>query len=204
MTKSLLVTLVLFLGFFTGCDGFLGSEPSFVVIDDGELTPVRVAPDAPPLERMEATFWIVRGQWREVEIRYASGGYSGKCIRLIVPPDAPLRHADGRVFAMGDSALVTLRVIDPELYLFEFDPAGLRFNPAAPARIEIRYRWVSADANGDGRIDAADASFVRTFRLWRQERQSEPWVEVPSERDEVNQEVHADVNGFTRYMLASD
>lgn len=204
MIKSLSVALVLSFGLLAGCDGFLGSEPNFVVIDDGELIPVRVAPDAPPLERMEATFWIVRGQWREVEIRYTANGYSGKCIRLIVPPDAPLRHADGRVFEMGDSALVTLRVIDPELYLFEFDPAGLRFNPAAPARIEIRYRWLAADANGDGRVDAADASFVRTFRLWRQERRSEPWVEVPSERDEENQEVHADVDGFTRYMLASD
>jgi hypothetical protein len=204
MTRRQFAPLAFLLASLGACDGFPGSDPNFALVEDGELIPVKVAPDAPPLETMEATFWIVRGQWREVEIRYATDGYNGKCIRFIVPPDAPLRHADGRVFEMGDSALVTLRVIDPELYLFEFDPEGMRFNPAAPARVEIRYRWIAADANGDGRVDAADGVFVKTFSLWRQERSRDPWVEVPSERDEENQEIHADVDGFTRYMLASD
>ncbi len=204
MTRRPFVPLALLVAFLSACDGFLTSEPRFAVIEDGKLTPVKVDPNAPPLERMEATFWIVRGEWREVEIRYAAPGYSGKCIRFIVPPDAPLRHPDGRVFQQGDSALVTLRVIDPELYLFEFDPDGLRFNPAAPARVEIRYAWIAADANGDGVVNSLDQNFVKTFTLWRQERVTQPWVEVPSERDEENQEIHADVDGFTRYMLASD
>jgi hypothetical protein len=205
MLKPAIVRLALLLPLaLAGCDGFMTAESSNPV-DDGLLTAVRVAPDAPPLETTEVSFWIVRGEEREVQISYGTGsGYRSKCVRFIVPADGPLRHADGSVFAVGDSARVTVRVVDHELFLFEFDPAGLRFNPSHPARIEVRYRWMADDLNGDGTVDADDQALASDFGLWKQEATGQPWTEVPSARDEEIQELHADLTGFTRYMLASD
>jgi hypothetical protein len=187
-----------------GCDGFLSPEPA-PGVENGSLTVVRVAPDAPTLDQTEITFWMVRGEQREVEIRYLLvNGYNGKCLRLVIPAEAPLRDAEGRNIAPGDSVQVTVRVLDPELFLFELEPAGLLLNPAHPARLEIRYRWMSLDVNGDGRVDAKDDLLAGSFRLWAQNPETLRWSSVPSTRLSNIQEIHAPISVFTRYALASD
>ncbi|MEX2571308.1 MAG: hypothetical protein WD737_08370 [Gemmatimonadota bacterium] len=188
----------------TGCDSFLSPEAA-TVVPDGELPVARVAPDAPPLNATEVSFWAVRGEAREVEIRYATeAGYNGKCLRFVVPAQALLRHADGSVVEPGDSVQITVRVLDPQQFLFEFDPGGLRFDAAHPARLEVRYRWADDDVNGDGAVDDRDAEDLERLQLWRQESPGEPWTKLPSTHLAGIQEVHADITGFTRYALASD
>jgi hypothetical protein len=184
------------------CDGILDSEGNATL--ESRLTFVRVAADAPPLEAMEVSFWVVRGQDRQVEIRYANGTYNGKCLLFRVPAAAPLRHPDGRAFADGDSARVTIRVVDADRFAFHFDPAGLRFDPDHPAELEVRYVWRDADHNGDGVVDAADERIEREFGFWRQERAGDPWVRVATTRVGDLMEARARITGFTVYALAAD
>jgi hypothetical protein len=198
--RLLPVLLAAMLG--AGCDGILESRRD--TLAESRLTFIRVAPDAPPLGAVEVSFWIVRGQDREVEIRYQNGQYSGKCLLFRVPAAAPLRHADGRPFAAGDSALVTIRVVDAERFVFHFEPGGLRFDPNHPAELEVRYRWMDPDHNGDGVVNAADERIERAFGFWRQERPGEPWTRVATTRLPDALEARARVTGFTIYALAAD
>lgn len=206
MNRRILHTILLLpvlLG-LASCEGLLSPESSPSVSDD-ELTIVRVDPDAPPLSATEVSFWAVRGEERAVEIRYAAaGGYNGKCLRFVVPAESLLRDSEGRMISPGDSIRITVRVEDPNLYLFEFDPGGVRFNPAHPARLEIRYSWIAEDANGDGVVDERDRAIADGFGIWRQERRGEPWARIPSRRLYEIQEIHADITGFTRYAMAQD
>jgi hypothetical protein len=202
MMKRALLVLFLVLP-AAGCGDFLVPPPALSRAD-AEITIVRVAANAPPLTATEVSFWAVRGQDREVEIRYENGGYSGKCMRFVVPAQAPLRHANGAPVQVGDSVLVTVRVLDPRLFLFEFDPGGLIFDPAHPARLEIRYRWLAEDTNGDGVVDQRDEQLARNFGLWRQEKVGAAWSPIPALRLGAEMEIHADITGFTRYALASD
>jgi hypothetical protein len=202
-SSSSLLALLLAL-FSAGCDGFLSPQASLEV-EDGLLTIVHVAPDAPPLEGTEVSFWMVRGQRSEVEIRYLSGGgYNGKCFRLVIPAEAPLRQPDGQLIAPGDSVYVTVRVLNTELFLFELAPAGLTLNPAHPAELEVRYRWMADDANGDGQVDAEDERIANSFGVWEQSLSSLRWSSIPSTRRSEIEEVHSTVTLFTRYALASD
>ena len=189
----------------TSCDSLFSPEQA-TGVENNRLTVVRVDPDAPPLEQASVTFWLVRGQPTEVEIRYLlQDGYDGKCLRLVIPAEAPLRHADGRMIAAGDSVQVTVRVIDPALFLFEIDPAGVQLNPAHPARLEIRYRWIAQDTDGDGLVNERDNALSNRFRLWAQDPESQLWSAVPSAaRFSDIQEIHAPITTFTRYALASD
>jgi hypothetical protein len=187
-----------------GCDSVFAPRND-LVLEESDIDVLDVAPNAPPLLRTEVKFWAVRGQSREVELRYAAAaGYSGKCLRFVVPGDALLRNANGAIIERGDSVEITIRVVDTKEFLFEFDPGGIRFDPAHPARLEIRYRWAVADLNGDGVVDATDENISRQLAIWRQERVGDDWVKIPSQRLEAIQEVHADITGFTRYALASD
>lgn len=191
MRRHAMIPVLLPLLLAVGCEGFLTPRPVESVAED-DLTVIRVAPDAPPLMATEASFWAVRGEAREVEIRYdAASGYNGKCLRFVVPANALLRNADGSVIAPGDSVLITVRVTDPALFLFEFEPAGLRFDPSHPARLEVRYRW----------RDETQPT-PATFGIWRQERGGAPWVQLPSTRFDEMDEIHADIGGFTRFAVA--
>lgn len=187
-----------------GCSEIFG--PSTTVVKDGGLTIISVAPDAPPLEALTVSFWAKRGEDREVEIRYVyASGTTGKCLRFVVPANALLRRPDGRRVQEGDSVQITIRVDDPDLFLFEFDPGGVRFDPSRPARLEVRYTYASLDLNGNGIVgDPEDFEIRSRFGLWKQERAGDAWHQIGSSRDEARRELQADITGFTRYALAAD
>lgn len=169
------------------------------VVDESQLTFVRVDPAAPPLDALEVSFWAVRGEERQVQITYDSGPYgNGKCLLFRVPEDAvPLGVAP------GDSVQVTIRVMDASEFRFEFQPQGLQFDPAHPARLEIRYRWADPDFDGDGDVDPRDLLLSETFGLWKLTG-AETWERVPADRRRDVLEIHAPIVGFTQYALATD
>lgn len=195
--KHLLSAALLLAVLAAGCE----RTPTGVPAD--RLVFIRVAPGAPELEAHEVAFWAVKGENREVEIRYRPrpGESSGeRCLRFRVPGDALLRDADGRSFRDGDSVRITIRVADYRHFHFEFLPAGLRFDPRRPAELRVAYQFADPDFNGDGVVDGRDEDFE--FGFWRQERAGLPWRRIGSVRVRDLEEVRAELDGFTRYALA--
>lgn len=182
----------------TACNE-ISAPKSREFVPDGELPILPVSADAPPLFQTTVSFWAVRGEARVVEMNYDAGyagaAGNGKCLRFVVPATA----LDGTGVAAGDSVMITIRAINTAQFLFEFEPAGMQFNPAAPARLEIRYRW--ADRNGDGVANELDGG---RLALYRQERPGMVWERIPSTQRNDIQEIHATINHFTLYALATE
>ncbi|HUE96821.1 MAG TPA: hypothetical protein VMN39_09180 [Longimicrobiaceae bacterium] len=188
----------------SGCSEIFG--PGTTTVPDGELTIIAVRSDAPALEALEVSFWAKKGEDREVQIRYEyANGTTAKCLRFIVPSDALSRAPNGRHLVTGDSVEIKIQVLDPHLFLFEFNPGRLQFDPKNPARMEVRYTYASLDLNGNGiEGDPEDLAIRERFGLWKQERPGGIWARIGSRRDEDRMELYADINGFTRYALAAD
>ena len=195
---------LLLLPLLAACADLLGTGGDGTVPDD-RLRFVRAAPDAPPLDAEVVSFWARPDATRGVAIRYVGVAYKyALCMEFTVPAGALLRHPDGRRVQPGDSVLVTVRAVDPERFLFQFEPAGLRFDAANPARLRVSYWWADPDYDGNGVVDERDARAERNVALWRQEATPEPWHRVPMTRNAVEREVEAPIEGFTRYALASN
>lgn len=181
-----------------GCErGGTDSPPG--VVPDAQFVVVRQASNAPSLAAREATFWAKAGDNAEVRIPYTTGE---NCLEFKIPGNGLLRRPDGTAFRRGDSIQVTIRVLDPNSFKFEFQPSGLRFDPGHPAELRMRYRYADPDLNGDGRVDSADES--SRLAIWRQEADGQPWVRIGTVRDADADEVRADLQGFTKYAMASN
>lgn len=179
-----------------------GSPSGPEQLPEGKLAFIRAAADAPPLEATQMQVWAKAGEGRRIEIKYTKvGEYGGdKCLEFDIPGDALLTRPDGTRFAKGDSVLITVRVIDPAAFKFEFSPSGLRFNSNHPAELRISYKWADPDLNGDGRVDDRDRGF--SFEIWKQETDGGQWFKVGTSRDHDLQELRADITGFTKYAMA--
>lgn len=170
-----------------------------------ELIFLRNLPGAPPLERTEVSFWAVAGDNAEVEIRYAptpDDPDGDEWLEFKVPGNGLLRRPDGRAFARGDSVRITIRVVDPEVFNFEFEPAGLVFDPDHPAELEVSFRYADPDYDGDGDEDEDDEEVDRTFGFWRQEAPGSPWRSIGTVRIDDLEEAEAEIERFSRYALA--
>ena len=194
-TIALTALAALLLG---GCE-WGGTDNPPPVVPDNQFVVVRQAPDAPALAAQEATFWAKAGDNAEVRIRYTTGE---NCLEFKIPGNGLLRRPDGTAFRRGDSIQITIRVLDPNAFKFEFQPSGLRFDPEHPAELRMRYQYANPDLNGDGRVDAADER--SRLGLWRQEADGQPWVSLGTIRDAELREVRADLQGFTKYAMASN
>lgn len=179
-----------------GCDDdgvANGNEPE--VRNETDLEFVRVRADAPPLETTDTSFWAVRGEKRELEIRFTGQGGPGtgsRFLRFEVDDDALLRRPDGRPFAPGDSVLIRVS-IETSRFLASFEPSGLEFDPGEPAELEIDYELAEDDFLGVEELE---------IDLWRQEQAGEPWERIGSVQVEDLDEIEAEILGFTRFALA--
>lgn len=160
------------------------------------------------LERDSVSFWAYPDRATQVEIRYVSAGVylngNTKCLLFRVPAGSLLRHPNGRRVEPGDSVRITIGVANDRQYNFRFQPSGLRFNPGAPAQLEIRYRWANPDFNSDGVVDARDAEAAAEISVWHQSAPGERWFEVPTLRIADGVEARTAVFGFSQYALATD
>ncbi len=103
---------------------------------------------------------------------------------------------------MQDSVRITIRVVDPALLLFEFEPAGLRFSPAEPAQLEIEYAEADDDLDEDGDVDAEDEALEGEIYVWRQRNPGDPFERLFTLRFEDLDELEADIPGFSRFAIA--
>ena len=169
-----------------------------------ELTILHLGDTSPPLFNPEESFWAVRGEDREVRIFFQDdvGGAGEEYLRLRIDAPSLLAYPDGTPFAIDDSVLVTVRVVDPAQLLFELEPSGLRFSPLAPAELKIHYDQADDDLDDDGDVDVEDEALELTLSIWRQESPGDPFVRLGSLLVDDIEEIEAELEGFSRYALA--
>src|SRR3954454_20183459 len=176
----------------------------------GDSTPeqdfnlIRLAQTSPPILNPEQSFYAVRGQDRELRISFQdpSGGEGEEFLRLRVRPNSLRALPDGSPIAAGDSVLITVRIVDPANILFEMEPSGLAFAPDEPAELKIHYNHADHDFNEDGSVDVVDAEIKTRLAIWRQELANGPFVKLGSVNVEEQEEINADIQGFSRYAIS--
>jgi hypothetical protein len=97
--------------------------------------------------------------------------------------------------------LITLTVVDTTSLVVDFQPQGLRFAAAAPAKLTFGYAETDPDLDFDGTVDDDDAALEATLGIGRQEMSSDPFQPIPSQADTLADQVRADIDGFTRYAV---
>ena len=169
-----------------------------------ELTVARLSPDAPPLESSTVSFWAVKGEQAEQKLYFLDdqGQRGEEYLSLKLDDESLLSRPDGSAIAEGDSVLITITVEDPALLLFELQPSGLKFSPADPAELKIRYAHADDDLNEDGTVDGEDDHIESILGIWRQELPGDPFIRLGSVKVEGQEELEAELTGFSRYAIA--
>jgi len=166
---------------------------------------LRAAANAPTIANPVVKFYAKKGRKQTVFMLYhARPGRrdSTDLIRFRVREQSLLRRPDGTLIHAGDSVLITLRLVDPVRLIVDFQPAGLRFNPNAPADLRIRWNETNPDVNRDGAVNQQDANLLPRLKIWRRENSTEPWARTPSIVNVPSEECELDLTGFTRYAVA--
>ena len=181
-----------------------GGPDSGGVKPPGELTIIRLPAGSPPIWNPVESFYAKKGTDRELRIYFEddAGGQGEEYLRLRVDAASLLARPDGSLFAVGDSVLITVRVVDPQQIYFEFEPSGLRFNPAMPAELKIEYAETGGDLDDDGDTDSDDTAIEQVIDLWRQEQVGQDFVKLGAVKIEELDEIEAEILGFTRYAIA--
>ena len=181
-----------------------GSPDNGGVRPPGELTIIRLPAGSPPIWNPVATVYAKKGTDSDLRIYFqdTNGGQGEEYLRLRVDAGSLLARPDGSLFAVGDSVLITVRVVDPQQIYFEFEPSGLRFNPAMPAELRIEYAETGGDLDDDGDTDSDDDAIENVIDLWRQEQVGQDFVKLGAVKIEELDEIEAEILGFTRYAIA--
>ncbi len=188
----------------------LACSESTAPSDDTDLRPpaelniLQLAQNAPPLFNPIISFYAIRGEDREGRIFFqdAGGGRGNEYLRLKIDGASLLTHPDGTPFAVGDSILITVTVVDVQQILFELEPSGLRFDPLQPVELEIDYGEADDDFNEDGVVNAADDEIEDVLAIWRQETPGGVFERLGSVTIKDLEEIEADLLGFSRYAIA--
>jgi hypothetical protein len=192
-------TLVVLLG--VSCSD--GTSPEPEVRETTELRFLRPAPNAPDFAETTVRFIARHGEDSEVRIRYAvAPGEFEEFVRFRVRDESLLAYPDGRPFGPGDEIEITVRVVDLNRLIVEFEPSGLRFSPSRPAELTFKYNHTDPDRDGDGDVDANDSQIESLLSIWRQEAPGEPWTKLVSKVEFEIDEIEADITGFTGYAFA--
>ncbi len=171
---------------------------------EDQLPVLGIRSDAPPLETTDTSFYAKKGEFRSLFVYFTdgAGGRGSEYFRLEVGPDALLARPDGTPIVLGDSVLITVRVVDPARILFDLQPDGLRFNALAPAHMIVHYTEANPDYDDDGDVDANDEALQQSFSLWQQEEIGGVFTRLTSTVNLGLKGVGADVGGFTRYVIS--
>lgn len=160
---------------------------------------------SPPLLATRDSFWAKVQDGREMKLFYqgALPGDSGEeFLRFEVPGDGLYRKPDGTPFQVGDSILITVTVVDPARFLFDFDPDGLQFSPDHPARLRVRYLNSDKDFNSDGVEDSSDVEIEHELDLWHRSGPNALWYRLGGVKFEDLDEIDANVRSFSQFAVA--
>lgn len=202
-SRALSTLLALLLaGAVASCGDSTGPETR----DESELTFVRPAPDAPPLVLAVQTVLATRGQNAEVRLFYHSRPGrtdSTEFLRLRLKNRTLLRRPDGTLINDGESVLITVTGVNIGSRLeVRFEPSGLRFDPDDPAELKIEFDEADHDFDEDGDEDDDDRQIEAILGIWRSETGSALWTRLTSNVRVDEDDVEADLTGFSNYALA--
>lgn len=159
-----------------------------------------------PLLAARDSFWAKVGVDRQLRLFYQGNTPADtgeEFLRFEVASDALFRKPDGTAFGPTDSIRITVTVVDPKQFRFEFAPSGLQFSPDHPARLKVKYQYADHDFNEDGRIDTADSEIEGRLDLWRREPPDTLWFRVVgSVKFEELDEFDANLLSFSQYAVA--
>lgn len=161
---------------------------------------------APPLLTKRDSVWAVVGRNAEIRMHYEHevipGDTGDEYLRFEVPGNGLYRKPDGTLFRPGDSVLITITVVDTARFRYEFEPAGLRFDPEHPARLKVRYFNANHDFDNDGGPDPDDDAIERLLDLWRQPAPGDLWFKLGAVKFEELDELDANILGFSKFAVA--
>ena len=166
-----------------------------------DLTFLRLAENAPALANTSITFTHVQGQDSEARIYFVGQPDDDEFLRFRIDDDTRVRRPNGQLLLPGQSVDITIRIVDMERLIFEFEPSGLRFE-GEPAELKLDFENADDDLDADGTIDDDDAAARRALSWWRQEAPGLPWFRMASFVFDEIDEIDADVFGFTNYAVA--
>jgi hypothetical protein len=168
-----------------------------------ELTFARLAPNV-EAEVQQASFWAVSGQERTLVVRYLVQDSSAPpLLEFHVGAVSLLTYPDGLPVLPGDSVQITVTLDPLRRFIFDFQPAGLKFDPLYPARLRLNYEGADNDVNGDGIVDFFDFVLQQQFRIWRQDLPGRPFMAIPSLRLPGLDILEGDIDHFTGFAMAS-
>lgn len=173
------------------------------VVETSELGFLRLDETAPAFPVTTKSFWAKRGTDREVRLYHEKvGDDSTEFLRFRVRDESLWERPNGTRFAVGDSVLITVTVVDLANLIVDFQPSGLRFNPAEPAELKFEFSEADDDLDEDGDVDPDDWGLEQTLSIWRRESPTQPWVQLSSVVEVEIDEIEAEVLGFTNYAIA--
>lgn len=171
-----------------------------------DLTILSLAEGTPALATDSVSFYASFDEQREGTIDFADGE---EYLKFRVDPGSLFKLPNGTTLGPGDSVLITIKVVDPTKLYFDFQPAGLKFNPLIPAELNLEYVHASGsdtteagDYNDDGVVDAEDDSIEGSLAIWHQTSPGAAFTRLTSILTVESDEIEAKIPGFSRYALA--
>jgi hypothetical protein len=160
---------------------------------------------APPLLATRDSFWAKPGVDRSVRLFYqgATPADTGEeFLRFEVSGEALFRKPNGTAFGPNDSILITVTIGDPSRLLFTFEPSGLQFNQAHPARLKVHYFHSDKDFDDDGGEDEEDDRIEGLLDLWHRSAPGALWSPAGAVQFEEEDEIEANIFSFSQHAVA--
>jgi hypothetical protein len=192
------------LALVAACSSSSGPTPA-APVPNSQLHVVLQDSLAHPLLADSVAFYALVGQDREVRMYYqgvAPGDTGQELLRFKVPGDGLLSRPDGSLFHAGDSVRISIRVIDPKKFLFDFEPTGLSFSPDHPAELTLEYLDSNHDFDGDGVVDSVDARIESQLDIWERQPSDTVWFRLNAANYESYQELDGKVLHFSDHAIA--
>jgi hypothetical protein len=162
------------------------------------------SPTAPPLETYRVSFWASHARATTVAVDYqpAAGQSVGQqFLRFHIPKFALKWGPDGKRLYGSDSVLITL-TIDPVDLAVEFQPSGVAFSRVLAPQLVIWYANANPDLNGDGVVDATDATLEAQLAIWGHTTKTQGWFKLVSNSDTNQQFVASRLYHFSGYAVS--
>jgi len=159
---------------------------------------------APKLQTYQVSFWAKRGTQRTVFVNYRrrpGQWFPDPFLRFKIPINGLVAGAGGVPLDRGDSVRITL-TIDTVLFNVDFQPSGVVFSKSSPAQLAIWYENANPDLNGDGVVDAADATLKQQLAIWYRGSKAGAWKQVLSKNDPTEEVVTGSLYHFSQYAVA--